>query len=157
MIYTSRYSNPELKSGKYVALSISSGSPRWKLPYVLSGSIDFIKPGWDLVKLEKKYKEKLETVGIEKIKQSINQFREDGKDVVLLCYEDIRKGDEDWCHRTMFAKWWSEKGGEEIKELHDPSEPKIPKKKKIEVKDKADNGNSQVLFDEFSSMARYLD
>ena len=47
----------------------------------------------------------------------------------LLCYEDVRKGESDWCHRTMFAKWWFEKTGEVIPELPDPSTPKISKAK----------------------------
>ena len=29
MIYTSRYSNPELKSGKYTTVRISLGTPKW--------------------------------------------------------------------------------------------------------------------------------
>ena len=52
-----------------------------------------------------------------------------GKDTVLLCYEDVRKGESDWCHRTMFAKWWFERTGEVIAELPDPSTPKISKAK----------------------------
>ena len=44
MIYTSRYSNPELKSGKYTAVRISVGSPRWKLGYDISGAISELMP-----------------------------------------------------------------------------------------------------------------
>ena len=60
---------------------------------------------------------------------SIFACEQPDKDIVLLCYEDVRKGESDWCHRTMFAKWWFEKTGEVIPELPDPSTPKISKAK----------------------------
>ena len=47
----------------------------------------------------------------------------EGKDLVLLCYEDVRNL-EDWCHRTMFAQWYCEHTGEIIEELEDPNPPK---------------------------------
>ena len=47
----------------------------------------------------------------------------EGKDLVLLCYEDVRNL-EDWCHRTMFAQWYCEHTGEIIEELKDPNPPK---------------------------------
>ena len=49
-----------------------------------------------------------------------------GKELVLLCYEDVRVPG-DWCHRTVFAEWWAEQTGELIEELYDPSEPKVKK------------------------------
>ena len=33
MVYTSRYSNPELKTGKYTAVRISLGTPKWPIGY----------------------------------------------------------------------------------------------------------------------------
>ena len=44
MIYTSRFSNPELKTGKYTAVRISVGSPRWKVGYDISGAISELMP-----------------------------------------------------------------------------------------------------------------
>ena len=54
------------------------------------------------------------------------EARAEGKELVLLCYEDVRVPG-DWCHRTVFAEWWAEQTGELIEELYDPSEPKVKK------------------------------
>ncbi len=142
MIYTSRYSNPELKTGKYTAVRISIGSPRWNTGYTISGAINSLMPRGllgvydnDKQGYEREYKKILEKAGVSAISNQLNEFAKLGKDVVLLCYEDIRKGENDWCHRTMFAEWWKEKTGEVIEELFDPTIPKIEKpKKKAEPK-----------------------
>ena len=44
MIYTSRFSNPELKTGKYTAIRISVGSPRWNIGYQIAGAISELMP-----------------------------------------------------------------------------------------------------------------
>lgn len=44
MIYTSRFSNPELKSGDYVPVRISVGAPRWKVGYEIAGTIKELMP-----------------------------------------------------------------------------------------------------------------
>ena len=68
MIYTSRFSNPELKSGKYTAVRISLGAPRWKIGYDIAGVIRELMPA-GLFKIEKiedfipLYFERLEQVG----------------------------------------------------------------------------------------------
>ncbi len=147
MIYTSRYSNPELKTGKYTAIRISLGSPRWQVGYTIAGAINHLMPygllgTYDNDKLgyEREYRKLLDKAGIEAIKTQLEEYTKLGKDVVLLCYEDIRKGENDWCHRTMFASWWKEKTGEVIEELFDPTTPKIekPKKKTEPVPQKAE-------------------
>lgn len=70
-----------------------------------------------------------------------------GKDLVLLCYEDVRIP-EDWCHRTVFAEWWVENTGEIIEELPDPNPPKGKKvstaSEKPEVQAKPDDGYQQM-------------
>lgn len=137
MIYTSRYSNPELKSGKYTAVRISIGTPRWQTGYTIAGAIKCLMPygllgTYDNDKLgyEREYRKLIEKAGVSAIKAQLEEYTKLGKDVVLLCYEDIRKGENDWCHRTMFAEWWKEKTGESIEELFDPTTPKINKPKK---------------------------
>lgn len=138
MIYTSRYSNPELKSGKYTAVRISVGSPRWNVGYNISGAISELMPKGifgkfdnDPAGFEVEYRKRLECVGVEYIRKLISSYELLGRDVVLLCYEDVRKP-TDWCHRTIFAKWWQEKTGEIIPELPDPSPVKGVKAKKTE-------------------------
>lgn len=135
MIYTSRYSNPELKTGNYTAVRISVGSPRWKVGYDISGAISELMPKGIFGKFETKeafeveYRKRLDCIGPEYIRKLLSAYERLGKDVVLLCYEDVRKsGDDDWCHRTIFADWWREKTGEVIPELPDPSPVKGVKK-----------------------------
>ena len=134
MIYTSRFSNPELKTGKYTAVRISVGSPRWKVGYDISGAISELMPKGIFGKYETKaafeveYRKRLECIGTEYIRKLIAGYEMLGRDVVLLCYEDVRKGESDWCHRTIFADWWREKTGEVIPELFDPSPVKGVKK-----------------------------
>ncbi len=134
MILTSRYFNPELRSGAYTAVKISIGTPRWKLGYNLAGEIKELMP-WGLRNIEDreifkaKYFERLNEVGVETIANKLRSFENLGKPVVLLCYEDIRKGGDNWCHRTMFAEWWLEQTGEKISELVDNSKI-VPAKSK---------------------------
>ena len=134
MIYTSRFSNPELKTGKYTAVRISVGSPRWKVGYDISGAISELMPKGIFGKYETKaafeveYRKRLECIGTAYIRKLLAGYETLGKDVVLLCYEAVRKGESDWCHRTIFADWWREKTGEVIPELFDPSPVKGVKK-----------------------------
>ena len=127
MIYTSRYTNPELKSGKYLAVRISLGTPKWPLGYQIGGEFPDLMPFGLLNKFdtqaqfEAAYFERLNQKGVERIRRQLQGFERSGKDVVLLCYEDIRKGPDDWCHRRSFAKWWERKTGKVIPELYDPT------------------------------------
>lgn len=136
MIYTSRFSNPELKTGRYTAVRIAVGRPRWDVGYPISGAIDELMPKGifgkfdnDRSAFENVYRQRLDFFGVWRIRELLSAYERLGKDVVLLCYEDVRKGEDDWCHRTMFAKWWFEKTGEVIPELPDPTTPKISKAK----------------------------
>lgn len=126
MVYTSRYSNPELKSGDYTAVRISVGVPRWKLSYKITGVIWDLTPGdlrkiQDIDEFRPLYYDKLEKIGVDKIREQLQYYESFGKPVVLLCFEDIRKGCYNWCHRNVFASWWFSKTGEIISELKDDS------------------------------------
>jgi len=136
MIYTSRYYNPEMKSGNYTAVRVSLGTPKWGVGYAIDGAINEIMPKGlfgsyddDRPGFEREYRKLLERAGVARIKSQLAAYERQGKDVVLLCYEDVRKGENDWCHRVMFAEWWKEKTGEVIGELPDPTTPKIEKPK----------------------------
>ena len=126
MVYTSRYSNPELKSGKYTAVRISLGTPKWPIGYNLDAEMKDLMPFGLLNKFEqyedfeRAYFDRLNQKGVQRILAQLQRFERIGKDVVLLCYEDIRKPD-DWCHRRTFADWWMKQTGEEIPELFDPT------------------------------------
>lgn len=134
MVYTSRYSNPELRTGKYLTVRISLGTPKWKLGYELCYEMPDLMPFGLLNKFdtqeefEPAYFARLDQKGVGKIRYQLERLENSGKDVVLLCYEDIRKGPDDWCHRRSFAKWWEKKTGQVIPELFDPTpDPSKPR------------------------------
>jgi hypothetical protein len=138
-IYTSRFSNPQLNTGNYTAVRICVGAPRWRLPYTIAGEINALKPfglfgqsKYDNDKdgFRREYFKLLQNSGVDSIARQLSAFERQGKSVVLLCYEDVRKGENDWCHRIMFAEWWQEQTGEVIEELYDPTTPKIVQPKK---------------------------
>ena len=130
MVYTSRYSNPELRSGNYTAVRISVGAPRWKVGYDIAGVIRDLTPG-ELRRIENidefrpLYYAQLDKIGVDRIREQIQYYESFGKPVVLLCFEDIRKGSYNWCHRNVFASWWFSKTGELISELKDDSPFKV--------------------------------
>lgn len=128
MLYVSRFSNPVLKSGDYTAVRISLGAPKWPLGYNIAGEIKELMPFGllqinDQALYEKRYRDRLNRIGHDRIQEVLDSFGVD-KPVVLLCYEDIRDPSQ-WCHRTMFAQWWLEQTGEIADELPDPSEVKL--------------------------------
>ena len=167
-IWTSRYSNKELQnSDKYYPVGISIGKPRFSLGYTLRMQCYSLAPKGYMLNMQfdrfkPAYYEKLESIGVGKIIEMVRKMETEaaaeGKELVLLCFEDVRIP-EDWCHRTVFATWWAEHTGEQIKELYDPSEPKIKKmatKKAIKEPVNQESGikkettNSYVQLDMFS-------
>lgn len=126
MIYTSRFSNPELINGNYTVVGMVRGLPRYKLKYKLAGNIIDIAPSRELFDIYDRdlftppYMENLDKIGLERISQKLEKYTAMGKDVVLCCYEDVRKPGE-WCHRLVFAEWWLKRTGQTIPELVDNS------------------------------------
>lgn len=126
MIYTSRYSNPELKTGNYTVVGITRGAPKFPLQYRLDGNImEIAPPGYlfneyDRAKFTPSYFRHMDRTGVQRIVQILQGYERLGKPVVLCCYEDVRKPNE-WCHRLVFAEWWKARTGEVIEELPDPS------------------------------------
>ena len=163
MLYTSRFQNPELKSGNYTVVGIVRGLPRFKLGYERAGNIIDIAPTRELFKVEDRdaftppYKAHLDELGFERISTQIQKYVEFGKDVVLCCYEDVREPNE-WCHRLVFAEWWFEKTGERIPELYNPAPVKTKVKagsaKNGELKDSA--GSLNFLISKDSSVKAQL-
>lgn len=140
-MYVSRFSNRELKSGKYTVYGICKSMPKYPTGYWISGNLRILAPSWSLFRendrerFESGYWDQLERTGLRKIKMALNSIDDEGKDVVLCCYEDVRDPKQ-FCHRTVFAKWWEEKTGEAIPELPDPSPNKWLKKEEPEVEGK---------------------
>lgn len=143
MIYTSRYSNPELKTGKYTVVGITRGAPKFPLQYRLDGNImDIAPPGYlfneyDRARFTPAYFRHMDKTGVNQIAQILRGYEAMGKPVVLCCYEDVRKPNE-WCHRLVFAEWWMSRTGEVIEELPDPSPNKwLPKAEPVESRPQA--------------------
>ncbi len=164
-IFTSRYNNKKLQGQDYYPVGISIGSPRYNLGYILRDKCYALAPTGAMLHLDygpyrEQYMDKLNRTGADKIISIINQLEmkamDEGKELVLLCYEDIRNGD-DWCHRTLFAEWWKEHTGEIIEELEDPSPVKPPKKRpvKAEVPAKKEAEKVEPPADEFTQMRMY--
>jgi len=145
-IYTSRFSNPELRKGCYTVVRVSLGTPKWDLGYRIDGELKDLMPFGllgkydnDMEGFRREYYARLDRVGVTRILQQIQRFGPSDHDIVLVCYEDIRKP-ENWCHRTMFAEWWRERTGEVIEELTDPSKGAAPKTSKSSSKPDTEQG-----------------
>lgn len=80
MIFTSRYSNPELRSGKYTAVRISLGTPKWNLGYHLDAEMPDLMPfgllhKFDLYKdFERAYFARLDQKGVQRILSQLQRF-----------------------------------------------------------------------------------
>lgn len=131
-IYTARYSNKRLRGDGYFPVGISLGTPKFPLGYELRDQCYALAPKGFMLKMEygpycEAYFKKLEDIGADKIIGIVQRLdaraHEEGKSLVLLCYEDLRKP-ENWCHRTLFAEWWLRKTGETIEELEETEPPK---------------------------------
>jgi len=128
-LYTSRYQNPELKTGKYTVVGITRSEPKFPLGYVKAGNIiEIAPPGYlfnenDRSVFTPKYFKHLDRYGIQEIVRLLKPYTVYGKDVVVCCYEDVRIPDE-WCHRLVFAEWFEARTGKKVVELIDPSLPK---------------------------------
>lgn len=140
-IKTSRYANKELSNSKYYAVGISVGLPKFKLGYEVREQCYALAPRYDMLKLgyeqyRTEYFKKLDKMGTDKVIRIVQQLErhayDEGKQLVLLCFEDIRKPGE-WCHRTLFAEWWLKHTGEVIEELESAESLPQPKRvKKVE-------------------------
>lgn len=128
-LFTLNYKNFRPTMGTPV--QTSNGRPRWKLPYDLTLKCQEVYPAWKLVKsnLDKaafteQYHAGLDAVGVDVLASRFRALATAGGDerLVLLCFEDIAKSVDDWCHRRMFADWWEDRTGEAVRELG-PTEP----------------------------------
>src|SRR5215217_6960130 len=98
-LYTSRWTNPDLKALDVVKVGISRGRPKWPLGYDYQLMPDLYPDGWmlgieDDEYFEKVYRRKLEDVGVDRIAARLLQISRTaaGNDVVLLCWEDVFRG-----------------------------------------------------------------
>ena len=133
-LFTSRYGDRRLKSiENLVKVGISLGRPKWVLDYPITW-FPLIAPTPAILADKHSpetytpaYIDELERIGVPAIREQLDMISNanDGRDLVLLCYENVWKGA--FCHRRLFADWWFSKTGEVVEEL--PEEPSAPKKK----------------------------
>lgn len=124
---TSRYAaGPLIVASGLVPVRTSLGGPRFKIPYRIEGVCRLLMPRRDMLGLpieeyESLYVEILEGHGLDAIRQDFRTISNEngGRGLVLLCFEDLNKSDN-WCHRRMFADWWTEQTGEPVPELAAP-------------------------------------
>ena len=147
-ILTARYGNKRLKGDGYYPVGISIGKPRFPTGYDIREQCYALAPKSSMLKMEyepyrEAYFQKLEDIGVDKIIGIVQRLEarasDEDKDLVLLCFEDIRKPDQ-WCHRTLFAEWWLAHTGEVIEELEEGEPPKEKKTKSADepLKEKMD-------------------
>ena len=120
-IFTNRYR--DFRPAQGIPVRITYGAPKWRLPYVITASAKTVTPGpWFMQGTDEEFTERyramLDRHGVEKIRAELQTISDlnGGKDVVLLCFDDISKG---LCHRTLFAEWWRERTGETVRELQE--------------------------------------
>lgn len=132
-VWTSRYCNPVLADDKYIKVGISLGDPKYELPYKMDDKIYSLAPSRAYMRSEKQefiaqYTQDLEAVGIDRILERLFSLGIEGREIVLLCFEDVSK---DFCHRTVLADWIYSKIGAKPLELASPSEIKQAKIKTL--------------------------
>ncbi|MGW7542185.1 hypothetical protein ACWGKQ_13835 [Streptomyces sp. NPDC054770] len=120
-LFTHRYQSFEPATG--VPVRVTLGAPRWTLPYTLEHQVREAAPSrnyFDAARslYEAEYLAQLDRHGVEFFASRFQEIAVTAGDprLVLLCFEDLSKP-EQWCHRRMFAAWWQEKTGAQVREL----------------------------------------
>ncbi|WP_149183281.1 hypothetical protein [Streptomyces sp. TRM49041] len=120
-LFTHRYQGFEPAMGVPVRITLSA--PRWTLPYPLEHQVREAAPsrtyfGSPRTDFERAYRAQLDSFGVGFFGPRFQQIAVEGRDLrlVLLCFEDLAKPGE-WCHRRMFAAWWREQTGAQVREL----------------------------------------
>jgi len=122
---------PELATCRYqrfhptlgAPIRTTVGAPRWKLPYEIAEHFKLITPPREILKFGReayveRYLDMLEALGVERIRDETIEIadRLKASTLVFLCFEDLTNPDV-FCHRRLFADWWTEKTGETVPEV----------------------------------------
>lgn len=122
-LFTNRYQRFHPSQGAPVRTTV--GAPRFPLPYELAGFAKLLAPSYAMLKMAEGpyrhiYLERLEAHGVDLISEQFAEIADMAGDdrLVLLCFCDLSVPPPDnWCHRRMFAAWWEEQTGQEVREL----------------------------------------
>lgn len=132
-IYTSRFHNPELTGRPdLVKVAITVGKPKWPVGFEFV-ELAWLAPFGKLFRIDDRreftaaYFQKLGRIGVAAISKRFQEIsaQHGGRDLVLLCYENLSKSWE-WCHRQVLAQLWLRETGEEIVELETGIAPEPP-------------------------------
>jgi hypothetical protein len=135
-VFTSRYSNPALEQAVadgYVLARITRGNARFfRHPHVRIKELEPSLAEFNLpqtpegdAEFTRRFKLRLSEMGPAAILAPLIAFQGDAPGIVLLCFEDVRKGEA--CHRTDVAEWLADNLSMEVNEWPDPTEVKAPK------------------------------
>ncbi len=122
-LYTNRYQRFSPDQGAPVRTTV--GKPRFPLPYDLAGFARLLAPTYGMLRMQQGpyrhiYLERLEAAGVDLISEQFAEIADaaDSDRLVLLCFCDLNVPPPDnWCHRRMFAAWWEDQTGHEVREL----------------------------------------
>ncbi|MGC0418385.1 hypothetical protein [Embleya sp. AB8] len=115
----------EFASTMGAPIRTTAGAPRWTLGYQLGGHARSITPPRNLLSAELPqdayeftYRRFLNTTGVDTIRAELESLAvaNASQPLVLLCFDRLNQPNG-WCHRTMFAAWWTEQTGDQIPEL----------------------------------------
>jgi hypothetical protein len=120
-LFTNRYQQFQPTQG--VPVRITLGAPRFKLPYPLQHAVRELAPRREyftepLPEFTAAYRADLDKLGPARIAERLRTIENTERDhrLVLLCYEDLSDAAQ-WCHRRIFAAWWKDLTGDEVREL----------------------------------------
>ncbi|GHJ28618.1 hypothetical protein TPA0910_30510 [Streptomyces hygroscopicus subsp. sporocinereus] len=120
-LFTNRYQT--FQSSQGIPVRITLGAPRFKLAYSLTHVVRELAPRREyfskpLPEFTSAYGTDLDRLGAAWIAARLQEISEAEKEhrLVLLCFEDLTDPAQ-WCHRRIFAKWWKDATGDEVREL----------------------------------------
>jgi hypothetical protein len=136
-IWTSCFQNKALAAHpELVKVGITVGQPRWPLGYAYE-RLPLLAPyglldETDRERFTRAYFARLDAASVAQVQAAFDRISQehDGRDLVLLCYEDLDKvypdGELEWCHRVVFSEWWRARTGGIILELPHAGAPAHP-------------------------------
>ncbi len=120
-LFTNRYQ--DFRPDQGVPVRITRGAPRFRLPYSLKHSVRGLAPRREyfskpLADFTTAYRSDLDRLGAQEVADVLHGIAQAEGDhrLVLLCFEDLADP-RLWCHRRVFAAWWRDSTGEEVREL----------------------------------------
>ncbi|MEU4891001.1 hypothetical protein AB0B12_04605 [Streptomyces sp. NPDC044780] len=120
-LFTNRYQNFCPPQG--VPVRITLGAPRFRTPYPLTHAVRELAPRREyfakpLPEFTAAYRSDLDRLGATWVAARLQEIVEAEKEhrLVLLCFEDLTDPTQ-WCHRRIFATWWKDVTGDEVREL----------------------------------------